>query len=59
MNTPQYIEYILNRDKIICLTDNLSRLLSNEEYHQFKIRFSNTEIVVIPHAEPINISLRK
>jgi len=49
-------EIILERDRVQVLVNELSRMLSNEDYFQFKIRFDPDRITVIPHANPVVVA---
>ena len=49
-------EVILQRDRVECLVRELTAMLKVESHFQFKIRFDQEKITVIPHASPVEIT---
>lgn len=52
-------EIILARKQTVELVDALTSLLDVKSHYQFKIRFDNDTITIVPHAEQVVIGKRK
>jgi len=52
-------EIILERNRVECLVNNLTELLKVESHYQFKLRFDEKTLTIIPHASPVEIVLKK
>jgi hypothetical protein len=57
-------EVILDRDRVQCIVNSLSRLLQVESHFEFKLRFGkrgNGEetLTIVPHATPVEIVLNR
>lgn len=57
-------EIILDRDRVQCIVNNLTRLLQVESHFEFKLRFgkrTNGEqtLTIVPHATPVEITLKR
>lgn len=48
-------EVILERGRVEYLVRELARLLDSPDYYQFKIRITDDNIEIIPHAKPVLI----
>jgi len=52
-------EIILERDRVECLVENLKLVLEVKSHYQFKLRFDEKTLTIIPHASPVEIVLKK
>ena len=59
MNEEVVLEYVLERNQIEDLLSELDRLLSYVNHYQFKIRFTDELIVIIPYTSPVEIKCPK
>ena len=51
-------EFILTRDRVACLINELKRAIECPDVYQVKLRAEGDYLTIVPHFKPIEIALQ-